>query len=445
MSARSPSLFPAPLPRPHPAILSSLGPEIMAALDLRRVEFGILFSSQELPGIVLPVAGGLALTYVPHAAAAVALSACVLISTALCAVALHNQSYAALFAGRFLFGLCDGALTTLQGALVAHWFRHRIGTSFGLTLLVSRLSSFTGLALPAFLSSRIGLRASMWFSVVMCLPGFLATIAYAVCVPRIAAPADLAYTPADDAQGARLLPPDDGPAADSVGPPRMLAVLRSLSPSFWLISYLWVAVAGAVFSMLHFAADAFSAHLGLSFVQSGLLSGSLVLFAGLASPAVGVAQDRFGRRSLLLGVSCGAIGLGILLCASGVSRESGRAAVASGLFLVATGLGIAPVTLLSSLALCVEDVATPAALGLYKGVENAALAVLHVVTGALRDASGEYTHSLPAISSKSILCRCSVFEKYIDILVEKQCVHYGTGGALLCSCTQGYSMIRRVE
>lgn len=368
--------------------LSSLGPEIMASLDVKRLQFGILFSSQEIPGIVLPVVGGIALTYVPHGPAAIVLSSSVLMSTALCAIAVVRKSYMSLFIGRFLFGLSDGALTTLQGALVAHWFRHRIGRSFGVTLLVSRISSFLGLSLPAFLSQNLGLGASMWISAALCIPPLIATILYTVYVGRLeySQHSRTAYPLSSEAL------PRDGSSFEPHSR-RLVDIMRSFPISFWTICYIWVAVAGSVFSLLHFAPDAFSSHFGISAAQSGFMTGSLVLIAGLSSPAVGVLQDRIGRRSAILGGSCAFIGIGVLLCAAGVEKESGRYTVIVGLGFIAIGLSAGPVTLLSSLALCVDDFGTAAALGLYKGTENAGLAVLHVFTGALRDGSGSYVQS----------------------------------------------------
>lgn len=382
--------------------LSSLGPEIIHFLEIKRSQYGFLYSSEEIPGIILPVVGGVALTYIPHGPAAVVLSGLILVSTSLCAMAVTDKSYTALFLGRFFFGLFDGALTTLQGALVAHWFRRRISSSFGVTLLVSRASSFLGLALPAYLSQSFGLVASMWFSVFLCVPAFLASILYTVLSARYAQ----ALADNGSVESEPLLQSSTPVTESRVhrrGYRGFLGLIRSFSVTFWLICYLWVVVAGTVFSVAHFAPDAFSSHFGITSSISGLLSASMIIVGGLGSPVFGALQDRTGRRARILSYACVAICLGILACAdtigSNVIPLPKKFKVFFGLCLVALGFASAPVTLMSSLALSVDDFVTAAALGLYKASENAGLAVLHVVTGLLRDDFGNYVMSFLALSS----------------------------------------------
>lgn len=383
--------------------LASLGPEIIHVLGIQRSQFGLLFSSEEIPGIILPVVGGFALTYIPHGPAAVALSASILVATSLCAIAVTNKSYTFLFLGRFMFGLFDGALTTLQGAFVAYWFRRRISSSFGITLLVSRTSSFLGLSLPSFISHNFGLVSSMWFSVAVCVPAFIASVLYAALSRRHEPP----HIPvaSEESQPIFTHAVQTSEAHNQRGTRGLRALVQSFPLSFWLICYLWTAVAGAVFSTVHFAPDAFSAHFGISSRLSGLLSGSIIIIGGLSSPAFGVLQDRIGHRALILACACVAICVGILVCTGAIGptfqNAQGRIVVILGLCVVAGGVASAPVTLMSSLALSVDDFAITAALGIYKATENAGLAVLHFVTGMLRDRSGDYTRSFLVLAALS--------------------------------------------
>lgn len=212
--------------------LSSLGPAIIDALGLHRTKYGLLFSSQAIPGIVLPVISGLALSCLPYGPAAITLSALIMFSTVLCATAVTYLSYNMLVVGRFVFGLCDGALTTLQGAIIARYFRSRCGIGFGTMLLVSRLASFTGLTLPAYILDVYGLNISMWFSFLLCIPPFLATVAYTRFTTNSVVP----------------------PTTPSVH--LLVSTLRRLTWPFWLVAYDWLVVASVVFTLLHFAPDA---------------------------------------------------------------------------------------------------------------------------------------------------------------------------------------------
>ncbi|PXF50117.1 Major facilitator superfamily domain-containing protein 1 [Gracilariopsis chorda] len=379
--------------------LSSLGPVIIEALDLHRTKYGLLFSSQAIPGIVLPIISGIALSCLPYGPAAITLSSLIMFSTVLCAVGVMHLSYNMLIAGRFLFGLCDGALTTLQGAIIARYFRSRSGIGFGTMLLVSRLSSSTGLTLPAYIFDLYGLNIAMWFSVLLCIPPFLATVAYA-----------------------RL-------TTDSVVPPMapsihlLMSMLRRLTVPFWLVAYDWLVVASVVFTLLHFAPDAFKASFGWSPLHAGLLSGGMVLYAGVTSPLFGVLQDRTGRRGYILAGCCTLLLCGAVLCSLAIMPTLASATLLyAGLISVAIGFGAAPVTLMSSVALSVDDAVVPAALGVYKAVENAGMSVIHVGVGALRDSTGDYVLSfllLAALAGTGILASCAL--SHSSRFVEHHC------------------------
>ncbi|CAN8077345.1 unnamed protein product [Agarophyton chilense] len=350
--------------------LSALGPAIIQNLSLERTRYGLLFSSQAIPGIVLPIVSGVALSCFPYPPTAILLSSFIMLSTVLCAVAVGHSSYGLLLVGRFLFGLCDGALTTLQGAIIARCFRSHSGIGFGIMLLISRLASFTGLTLPAIFYDGYGLNFAMWCSVFFCIPPFLATIAYSRLNTQTIS----------------------SPGAFSLG--LLGSMIGKLTIPFWLISYDWLAVACVVFTLLHFAPDAFQTSFGWNPLHAGLLSGGLLLFAGITSPLFGAIQDRTGRRGYILTGCCALLALGAVLCSVSLMKSVGSATLLYiGLATIAIGFGAAPVTLMSSLALSVDDSVVPVALGVYKAVENTGMSVIHVGVGALRDITGEYIAS----------------------------------------------------
>ena len=386
--------------------LSSLGPQIMQALSVQRTQFGLLFSSEEIPGIILPILGGVILTYLPYGPSAIFLSSAVLLSASLCAIAVSNNSYLSLLLGRFLFGVTNGALTTLQGSMIAHWFPRKIGAGFGVMLLVSRLSTFAGLAFPAFLYDRVGLSAAMWFSVLVCVPSIIATVLYNIFDTRHKRRL-VNVQPTEQAQ----LSPNDQVTAHGPVPTlnrltrsSLVAMLRSFTWPFWLVCFLWIVTAGVVFSSLHFLPDVLSHRFKLSTEYSGLLTGSLAFVAGVSSPIFGVMQDQVGRRASILAICCGLLLMGTISCAIAVGSDSGFlffspvALIYTGLGAFGAGFAAGPVTLMSCVALTVPDSVVPAALGIYKASENTGLAVIHLLIGAIRDVSGKYLWSFAMLA-----------------------------------------------
>lgn len=354
--------------------LSSLSTQIMEVLRVNRTEYGMLFSSEEIPGIVIAFVSGMILVYVPHAPTAVLLAAVVTTSGAMGALAVTYDSYRLLLVGRFLLGLTQGALTTVQGAIIANRFSTHVGTGFGMMLLSSRLSSFAGLTLPAFFSVRFGLAASMWISALFTLPSLISVMIYATM------PSHLNSNPSHRTRSAMPL-----------------QVIRSLPRSFWVICYLWCVVSGVVYTFLHFAPDAVSSRWNMSPTTSSAISSSLMTVAALSSPVLGVIQDRIHYRATVIATCCFLLFLGTLLMMTSLHYTlqpevpvSVTIPAIAGLTMFALGFSGAPVTLMGCIALTVEDGFMSAALGIYKASEMTVLAILHSSIGALRDMTGTY-------------------------------------------------------
>jgi MFS family permease len=292
-----------------------------------------------------------------------------------------------LCGSRLLFGLGDGALVVLQGAIVARWFKQGglVSTAYGATLLVSRLSSFTGVAAPAFFAEHVGLVSAMWMSVIVCFISLIASVLYAFAEAR---------------QETRLI--ENGLTANLTFASvcsGFVSTLRRLDTDFWCIAAVWSVLASTIFTLIHYAADIAATELNIPHgaASAGLASGSILLFAGLSSPLVGGMQDAYGKRSHLLAGSLLLSTAGMLLCAAGVYVSSTLFA-AFGLVLAALAFAIAPVTLLSCVALVVESSVMPAALGIYKATQNLVLSMTHVAAGALRDSTGNYVATLSLLA-----------------------------------------------
>lgn len=287
-----------------------------------------------------------------------------------------------------MFGIGDGALVVVQGAIVGKWFkRELISTAFGITIFCSRLSSFAGFAAPGILQDRLGLMLAMWFTAALCGMSLVAAVLY-MWIERKA-------DKLRDHSAQRLLDPVFDVYSIRSVRVEVSDTLQALNIDFWYIALIWSVLASTVFALLHFAADI--ALSGFSMTHSsakiGLFTGLLFLFAGMCSPFVGWMQDRTGYRVNLIVFSLFATSGGVVLVLLSLKAGVTQLAVA-GLACIALGFGVAPVTLVSCVAIVIETSRLPAALGVYKAAENVFLALMHFVSGALRDASGSYQATL---------------------------------------------------
>lgn len=81
--------------------ISSLGPSVMQRLEISRAEYGLVFSLQGIPGAILPMLGGIAISALRlrYGLVAVVLAATTLAGQALTCVAVQGRSYWALLIG----------------------------------------------------------------------------------------------------------------------------------------------------------------------------------------------------------------------------------------------------------------------------------------------------------------------------------------------------------
>lgn len=386
--------------------LAGISPSIMEKLQINRTQFGMVLSSQDIPGIVLPAVTGLALIYLPQGPTSVFLSFGVLASTILGIFAIYSSSYDSLAFARLIFGFSDVALNTLQGALVYRWFKGRFGSSFGITMLVSRLSIFLGLSLPAFVCDRFGLIIAMLFSVIICSPSFFATIIYSFISNSVSSSYSTEETETSnllgDTQNRIMEEDEDVERRGGFSLRGVLSIISSYPISFWVLCYVWASIGGPMFSVLDFAPDAFSNH--FTKTQCGLITGSVMLISGLTSPAFGMLQDRVGKRGTILVTACTTFSLGIFLWVYALGEYNSlllvtrKQAMVLGALLIAVSFSAVSVTMVASIGLIVRPVAAPLALGLHIVTQNAFLAVSHTSVGALRDYTGSYQITFSAMA-----------------------------------------------
>lgn len=375
--------------------LSALAPSLLSTLDIQRTHFGLLFSFQEIPGIILPLVAGLTLTYIQYGPAAIALTSCMAIGQALCAIAADSSSINLMLGGRFVFGLGDSCLVMLYGSIIARWFRYsHLSMAYGIMLLSSRLGSFSGLAAPGFLDQYFGLSFAMWFAVFVSVVSVCAAIAYAALEKR-------SWHPEWNSEvfiSARVT------LVRALG-----ATVSSLNVSFALLAILWALLASPFFSLLDYFTDIFMAQNDVTAAHSGLLSGLILGSAAIMSPIFGLCVDRVGRRPWSIATSMLLLSVGIFLL-----KDTKYIMVSMGLIAVSFALG--PVTLLSSVALAVPPHVMPMALGFYKASQNAGLASTHYFLGVLRDGTGDYQASLNFLS---LIAACGILVSMILYVTDR--------------------------
>mmetsp|Transcript_13875 Transcript_13875/g.55930 ORF Transcript_13875/g.55930 Transcript_13875/m.55930 type:complete len:195 (-) Transcript_13875:328-912(-) len=160
-------------------------------------------------------------------------------------------------------------------------------------------------------------------------------------------------------------------------------------------------VSAAFFSFIHFAPALFFERYRFSAVDSGFISSLCLGLAALVSPFLGCLLDRVGRRpDALISGSLLMSGAMFMLLLPSAEME-----VFIAVALLGSGFALAPVTLLSSVALVTDEANLAPALGVFKSCENLSMALAHYVAGLLVDVSGGYSWTLMFLK---VLCLWAV-------------------------------------
>lgn len=244
-------------------------------------QLGMLNGVISIPNIALAVINGLLIDR--FGAARVALWAAVagVLGAALTAI---GNPYHVMVAGRFIFGVSEGAIFIALMAGLAQWFaRGGIALAAALYLSLARVGSYsvdTSTAWAAPLYER-GWQAPLWLGTAVTAAGLAATLVYY----RL----DRRYRPRSR------------PAAPAAGGTMNWGQLLKFDRSYWYILALHVLYAAVFFPFrTTYAIEYFQHAKGLSLSQAGVAN-SWVFFAAIfATPFFGLLADRFGHRALML-------------------------------------------------------------------------------------------------------------------------------------------------
>ena len=244
-------------------------------------QLGMLNGVISIPNVALALINGLLIDRYGPARIAFWSAAIGVLGAALTAV---GSPYELMVAGRFIFGISEGAIFIALLAGLAQWFsRSGIALAAALYLSLARVGSYavdtsTAWAHPLY---ERGWQAPLWFGTAIALAGLGAAATFYWL--------DRHHRP-------EVQTPPGAPA------PRLdWAHLLKFDRSYWYILGLHVMYAAVFFPFrTTYAIEYFQHAKGLTLQQAGVAN-SWVFFAAIfATPFFGLLADRFGHRALML-------------------------------------------------------------------------------------------------------------------------------------------------
>ena len=331
-------------------------------------QLGMLNGVISIPNVVLALINGLAIDRYGPARVAFWSAAIGVLGAALTAV---GSPYEIMVAGRFIFGVSEGAIFIALVAGLAQWFsRSGIALATALYLSLARAGSYavdtsTAWARPLY---ERGWQPPLWLGTGIAIAGLIAaTLFYWLDRRRSGAgSAAAARTPAVA-------------AAERSG----LGNLLRFDLSYWYILALHVLYAAVFFPFrTTYAIEYFQHVKGLTLKQAGVAN-SWVFFAAIfATPFFGLLADRLGHRALML--TFGTLLLPVTFVILGLTNLNLWVSTV----MMGISFSLVPAVIWPATTLIVEPRRLGTALGLITLIQALGMAASNLAAGWLADTAG---------------------------------------------------------
>ncbi len=326
-------------------------------------QLGMLNGVISIPNVALALINGLMIDRYGPARVALWSAGVGVLGAALTAI---GTPYELMVAGRFIFGVSEGAIFIALVAGLAQWFSRRgIALATALYLSLARVGSYavdtsTAWARPLY---EAGWRPPLWLGTGITLAGLVAaTIFYWL---------DRRHRP-----GVR-------PAGAVVAERVEWRHLLKFDQSYWYILALHVLYAAVFFPFrTTYAIEYFQHAKGLSLAQAGVAN-SWVFFAAIfATPFFGLLADRLGHRALML--VFGTLLLPLTFVVLGLTDLSLWVST----LMMGISFSLVPAVIWPATTLIVEPRRLGTALGLITLIQALGMAASNLAAGWLADKAG---------------------------------------------------------
>ncbi len=326
-------------------------------------QIGMLNGIISIPNVALALINGVLIDRFGPARVALWAAAIGVLGAALTAV---GSPYELMVAGRFIFGVSEGAIFIALVAGLAQWFsRGGIALATSLYLSLARVGSYGENTSPAWAHSLFerGWQAPLWLGTGITVVGLIAALTF-YWVDRHHRP------------GMR--------AAGGGAPERIVRRdLLKFDRSYWYILGVHVLYAAVFFPFWQtYAVEYFQHAKGLTLQQAGIAN-SWVFFAAIfATPVFGLLADRLGHRALMLVL--GTLLLPMTFVVLGLTNLS--------LWVTTVMMGVSwslvPAVIWPATTLIVEPRRLGTALGLITLIQALGMSASNIAAGWLADKAG---------------------------------------------------------
>ncbi len=377
-------------------IIGAIAPSLIEGLHAGRKTVGAFNTMYSIAAILVLLFAGILIDRLGTRKASIIFSALVFIGAA---VVWQAKSIPLMFVGRFIFGAGSEPLVVAQSAMLARWFKKKeLALSFGVALTVSRLGSLFALTNGELITKFFGsYRNALLFAVGACALSLIGNLCYIVM----------------DKKGEKILNLRDESAGDKI----VFKDVKEFKAPFWYVTFLCLTFYAAVFPFQTLATDFFATKWGIAltapapgsfwaqifnnfahmFSTAGGIASIIIFTSMILAPFAGRLVDRVGKRATFM------IAGSLLMIPCHLAMGLTKIYPVYPMILLGFAFVLVPAALWPSVPLIVRQERVGTAFGLMTAIQNIGLGLFPLLSGLLRDKTGNYVASQVMFASLGIV------------------------------------------
>ena len=376
-------------------IIAAIAPSLIEGLHAGRKTVGAFNTMYSIAAILVLLFAGILIDRLGTRKASIIFSALVFIGAA---IVWQAKSIPLMFVGRFVFGAGAEPLVVAQSAMLARWFKKKeLALSFGVALTVSRLGSLFALTNGELITKYFG--------------SYRNALLAAVCACALSLAGNLCYIVMDK-RGEKVLNLRDESAGDKI----VFKDIKEFKAPFWYVTLLCLTFYAAVFPFQTLATDFFATKWGIAltapapgsfwaqifnnfahmFSTAGGITSIIIFTSMILAPFAGRLIDRVGKRATFM------IAGALLMIPCHLAMGLTMIHPVYPMILLGFSFVLVPAALWPSVPLIVRSERVGTAFGLMTAVQNVGLGLFPLLSGMLRDKTGNYVASQVMFASLGV-------------------------------------------
>ena len=351
---------------------SALQDSLQSEIGLSTSQVNWLYTIYSIPNIVLPFFGGLFMDKKGLSRICIFVFSFILcIGQAIFFYGIFIKSYFLMIVGRFIFGLGGGSLVVAENTIISRWFKDKeLAFALGCTISTSITGSALNSSLSPWLNTRTGY---VWLPTVLGILLCVLSCMSGLCLNYI----DKIYDEREEVSKSI--------SKNSIEEQISWKDVKSFNKLYWLILLNCALFSGSYYTFIDNANEILVKRFGYNTDTAGLMITIIFVIGIMWTPIFGKLVDVFGKRGIIMLISCILIIGAHILIAFLNDTTSPNYLILIPLVMLGFFFSTYSVVIWPSLPLVVEQKMVGKAFGMVTVFQNCMLAAAPAIVGLISD------------------------------------------------------------